>query len=44
MAFAADRQIIDASLIANELIDHYKRTQKGGVVFKLEIELLTWLT
>lgn len=37
-ALVADRQIIDASLIANEMINYYSRSKKKGVVIKLDIE------
>ncbi|CAL1392585.1 unnamed protein product [Linum trigynum] len=37
-AFVGGRQILDAILIANELIDSRKRARKPGLVFKLDIE------
>ena len=37
-AFAQGRQIMDASLIANECIDHYLRTNHLGILCKLDIE------
>ncbi|CAN0884339.1 LINE-1 retrotransposable element ORF2 protein [Linum grandiflorum] len=37
-AFVSDRQILDAALIANELIDSRRRSGKSGLVIKLDIE------
>ncbi|CAN0904415.1 hypothetical protein LINGRAHAP2_LOCUS23081 [Linum grandiflorum] len=37
-AFIKDRQVLDAALIANELIDSRIRSGRAGVVFKLDIE------
>ena len=37
-AFIEGRQIIDASLIVNELIDHWKKKMMKAVVCKLDIE------
>ena len=37
-AFIEGRQIIVASLIANELIDHWRKKRMKGVVCKLDIE------
>lgn len=37
-AFVAKRQILDASLIANEIIDGWEKKQEKGVVIKLDIE------
>ncbi|XP_022145825.1 uncharacterized protein LOC111015185 [Momordica charantia] len=37
-AFVAGGQILDASLIANELIEEWDRQQKKGAVIKLDIE------
>ncbi|CAN1127629.1 LINE-1 reverse transcriptase homolog [Linum perenne] len=37
-AFVKDRQILDAVLIANEVIDSRLRSQKPGFVLKLDIE------
>lgn len=34
-AFVADRQILDASLIANKHIDEWKWTKEKGVLIKL---------
>lgn len=37
-AFVEDRQILDASLIANEIIEEWHRKKIQGVVIKLDIE------
>lgn len=37
-AFVANRQILDASLIANKLIDEWRRKKGKGVCIKLDIE------
>ena len=37
-AFVRGRHIMDASLIANECIDHYLRTNHSGILCKLDIE------
>jgi len=37
-AFVYGRQIMDASLIANECIDHYLRTNHLRILCKLDIE------
>ncbi|CAN0918453.1 hypothetical protein LINGRAHAP2_LOCUS30871 [Linum grandiflorum] len=37
-AFVHGRQIMDASLIANELIDSRRRSGRPGLVIKLDIE------
>ena len=37
-AFVGGRQILDASLIANEVIDSMKRRKERGVLCKLDIE------
>ena len=37
-AFVKDRQILDAVLIANELVDSTLRRKKQGMVCKLDIE------
>lgn len=38
LAFVANRQIIDASLMANELIDDWTLSHRKGVVLKLDLE------
>lgn len=38
LAFVANRQILDASLMANELIDDWSSSQKSGIVLKLDLE------
>ena len=37
-AFVEDRQILDAMLIANEVMDSRLKSNEGGVLFKLDIE------
>ena len=37
-AFVEGRQITNASLIANELIDHWEKQKEKGVICKLDIE------
>ena len=37
-AFVGGRQILNASLIANEVIDSVLRKKERGVLFKLDIE------
>ena len=37
-AFVEGRQILDASLMANELIDEWERKKQKGVVIKLDME------
>ena len=37
-AFAEGRQILDASLIANEVIDSMLKKKEKGVLYKLDIE------
>ena len=37
-AFVRGRQILDASLIANEVIDYWDKTKEQGVICKLDIE------
>lgn len=36
-AFVAGRQISDASLVANELMDNWYRKKEKGVVIKLDL-------
>ena len=36
--FVEGRQILDRSLMANELIDEWKRKKQKGVVIKLDLE------
>ena len=38
LAFVENRQILVASLMANELIDDWSRKGKDGVVLKLDLE------
>lgn len=38
LAFVANRQILDASLMANELIDDWNSSQKSRIVLKLDLE------
>lgn len=38
MAFVAGRQILDASLIANEIIDYWQTANKRGLVIKPDLE------
>lgn len=38
LTFVANRQILDASLIANELIDEWEKNKSKGVIIKLHIE------
>lgn len=38
MAFIKGRQIIDASLIANECVDARQKAKKSGILCKLDIE------
>ena len=35
------RQITNASLIENELIDHWQKQREKGVIYKLDIEKLS---
>ena len=37
-AFVEGQQITNASLIANELIDHWQKQKEKGVICKLDIE------
>ena len=37
-AFAKGRQILDAVLIANDIVDEKKRSKEEGVVFKIDFE------
>ena len=37
-AFVEGRQIINASVIANELVDHWQKRKEKGVICKLDIE------
>ena len=37
-AFVMDRQILDASLIANEVIDSWQKRKEKGLICKLDIE------
>lgn len=37
-AFVERRQILDAVLIANEVVDEKKRSREEGVVFKIDFE------
>ncbi|RVW91928.1 Transposon TX1 uncharacterized 149 kDa protein [Vitis vinifera] len=37
-AFVQGRQILDAVLIANEIVDEKRRSREGGVVFKIDFE------
>ena len=39
-AFVEGRQIINASLIENELIDHWKKQKEKGVIYKLDIKTM----
>ena len=38
MAFVKSRQITNASLIANEAVDHWRNKKSKGFVIKLNIE------
>lgn len=38
LASAANKQILDASLMANKLIDDWSFSKKAGVVLKLDLE------
>ncbi|RVX08238.1 Transposon TX1 uncharacterized 149 kDa protein [Vitis vinifera] len=40
-AFVQGRQILDAILIANEIVDEKRRLEEEGVVFKIDFERLT---
>ena len=37
-AFLQGRQILDAVLIANEIVDEKRRSEEEGVVFKIDFE------
>ena len=37
-AFVRGRQILDASLVANEVIDYWKKRKEKGLICKLDIE------
>ena len=37
-AFVIDRQILDDSLIANEVIDSWQKRKEKGLICKLDIE------
>ena len=37
-AFVAGRQILDVVLVANEVVEDYKRRKKEGLVFKIDFE------
>ena len=37
-AFVEGQQITNASLIANELVDHWQKQREKGVICKLDIE------
>ena len=37
-AFLRGRQILDASLIANEVVDYWQKRKEKGLVCKLDIE------
>ena len=37
-AFIARRQILDVVLVANEVVEEYRRGNKGGLVFKIDFE------
>ena len=37
-AFVTERQILDASLIANEVVDYWQKQNEKGLVCKLDIE------
>ena len=37
-AFVQERQILDAILIANEIVDEKRRSGEEGVVFKIDFE------
>ena len=37
-AFVADRQILDVVLVANEIVEEYRKIGKQGVVFKIDFK------
>ena len=37
-AFVAGKQILDVVLVANEVVEDYRRSNKEGLVFKLDFE------
>ena len=37
-AFTAGRQILDVILVANEVVEDYRRSNKEGLVFKIDFE------
>ena len=37
-AFVQGRQILDAVLIANEIVDEKRRSREEGIVFKIDFE------
>ena len=37
-AFVVDRQILDVVLVANEVVEEFKRKKKSGLIFKIDFE------
>ena len=37
-AFVAGRQILDVVLVANEIVEEYRKLGRSGIVFKLDFE------